>query len=142
MLQHYLLHAVKDIYTLIEITRNDIEDIKQAKHEKLFSRNRTKEDLILSFENKKAIIDHEVMKVAKANPGKNMEELLDQKTSDLLNSLRDSLKELKNINKRYARMVLAVYEFYNSLLERVLPSENNGYENSRRSSSSFLQVKA
>jgi len=141
MIAHYLRGAVDDIKLLSQITAKDIEDIKEARHEKLFERTKTKEDLIASFENKKAIIDNEIGKLSKNNPNTPIQELLESSAALMLDELRNSLKELKEQNKNFARMVLAVSEFYNSLLEKLIPSEKNGYEQTRRSSS-FLQVRA
>lgn len=140
MLHHHLKSAVNDIRTLTEITRNDIQDIKEARHEDLFSRVKTKEELVTAFENKKALIDNEISKIAKKNPQKPLEELLPSEIRDQLDDLRESLKDLKSINKHYARMVLAVSEFYNSLLERIIPSEQNGYQGTSTRSASFLKV--
>lgn len=140
MLQHYLQNAVKDLQSLIEITQSDIDDIKQAKHDVLFSRVKTKEELISSFENKKALIDNEIAKLARENSGKSLEELLPEPVRNLLDDMKSSLSELKKLNKHYARMVLAVSEFYNSLLERLVPTESNGYEGKKRAASSFLKV--
>ncbi len=141
MLEHYLTGALQDIETLRELTLQDISDIKEAKHESLFSRSKTKEEVVSSFETKKAIIDNEISKLVKVNQGASLDAILDEVSSTLLDRLRESLKNLKELNKRYARMVLAVSEFYNSLLDRLLPSESNGYDQRLRNSS-FLQVRA
>lgn len=141
MLCYYLEGAIKSLQTLIETTAQDIEDIKEAKHEAIFGRIKEKEQLISTFEEKKSEIDSEISKLSKENPDKNLEELLDERQKELLGTMRISLNELKEKNKHYARMVLAVSEFYNSLLERIVPSENSGYSNQKRASS-FLQVQA
>lgn len=142
MLRHYLQQSVEDLQNLIQITKDDIEDIKQAKHDSLFGRNRTKEDLLASFGNKKAIIDNEIVKIANNNPGKQLDDLLDEETSQMLGKMRESLQELKSVNKHYARMVLAVYEFYNTLLEKLLPPEQNGYHGKQQRAATFLKVEA
>jgi DNA repair exonuclease SbcCD ATPase subunit len=122
MLNHYLKSAVDDIKNLIVITLNDIDDIKEAKHEILFERNKTKEDILIAFENKKAMIDNEIIKLSEANGDKELEDILSEETKELLDELKNKLEELKDVNKRYARMVLSVGEFYNSMLEQVVPS--------------------
>ena len=128
MLHYYLEQGIADLRTLLEFTNQDIIDIRDANHDAVFSRAKTKDDLISSFENKKAIIDNEISKLIDKNQDKTLEELLG---------------ELKNRNKHFARLVLAVSEFYNSLLERIIPNEhNNGYDKQKRRSSSFLKVKA
>ena len=65
MLTHYLRNAIQDIDHLIEQTHKDIADIKVAKHSEVFERAKIKEDLIHSFENKKSLLDNELMKMLK-----------------------------------------------------------------------------
>lgn len=140
MLHHYLQNAVNDIDTLINITQQDISDIKEAKHNDVFGRAKTKDELIGSFENKKALIDNEITKLLQENPNRTLDNLLEEEQKALLDEMKTKLHDLKHLNKHYARMVLAVSEFYNSLLERLIPTESHGYEGTKRSASSFLQV--
>ena len=143
MLHYYLEQGIADLRTLLEFTNQDIIDIRDANHDAVFSRAKTKDDLISSFENKKAIIDNEISKLIDKNQDKTLEDLLSDKEQLLLEDLKELLGELKNRNKHFARLVLAVSEFYNSLLERIIPNEhNNGYDKQKRRSSSFLKVKA
>lgn len=142
MLHHYLQSAINDLRSLLAITRQDIEDIKEAKHQIIFSRTKTKDDLIASFENKKSLIDHEILKLTKERPETSLGDLLDQEATVLLGELRESLEDLKEENRRYARMVLAVSEFYNSLLERLLPSQTQDYSGKKHAPSSFLTLEA
>ncbi|MFW5990554.1 MAG: hypothetical protein ACOCP1_04030, partial [Campylobacterales bacterium] len=99
-----------------------------ARHEELFKRNKLKEELVGSFENKKLLIDNEITKLTRKNPNKQVDEILEGEIKDLLSELQSSLLELKTINKNYARMVLGVSEFYNSLLDKLLPKESSGYK--------------
>ena len=55
--------------------------------------------------------------------------------------MRDTLSELKTINSNYARSVFAVSEFYNSLIQRVIPHENDGYDQHRQQSH-LLKIQA
>lgn len=141
MLKDFLKGAIHDIRTLIEITSKDIADIKEAKHNELFKRNRDKDELIASFENKKMLIDSEISKMAKKNPDKKPDEFLDNESREFLQELQTSLLELKKINKKYAKMVLAVSEFYNSLLDRLIPRESSGYQDVNRKAS-FIKIEA
>lgn len=141
MLKTFINGAVKDIKTLSEITYKDIEDIKAAKHDELFKRNKIKEELISSFEKKKQLIDNEMLRLSKEHPDMKPSEFLDDEIKDLLTELQSSLLDLKKVNKRYARMVLAVSEFYNSLLDRLIPKEMNGYEEINKKAS-FIKVEA
>ncbi len=142
MLCYYLEGALRDLQTLIDTTSEDIEDIKEARHEEIFSRIEKKESLIQSFEAKKGQIDSEIAKISQENPNIDLEDLLDKNQKNLLNQMRDKLANLKDKNRHYARMVLAVSEFYNSLLERIVPSESSSGYNNQKRVSSFLQVKA
>lgn len=142
MLSNHLKSAVSELQDIINITKNDIEDIKAAKHDTQFSRLELKNDKIKSFENKKAMIDHEISKLMSANPEAGMGELLNNEQHDLLDALRDGLKELHVINKNYAKMVLTVSTFFSSLLEKVVPMEMVGYDKiTSKNASSFLEVR-
>ncbi len=52
MLVHHLNLAIETLQSLIDVTKSDITDIKQAKHEKLFARLKAKE-IRLRNKNKK-----------------------------------------------------------------------------------------
>lgn len=141
MLDYYLKGAIEDIDTLIKITNEDIEQIIEAQHEQIFERTVIKEDLIKSFQNKKSLIDNELLKI-KEEYGALTKETIPEDVLDLLDELSQKFQELKDVNKRYAKFVLSVTEFYNSLLDKVIPKkESGGYGNSKFQSS-FLKVKA
>ncbi len=128
MLKYYLKAIIKDIDNLIELTKEDIEEIKRANHEKIFNSSKLKEELVIAFENKKSIIDQELLKIANENPKFKLEDILDDETKNMLSLMRERLLELKKINKEYAQMVIAVSEFYNSLLDEIFPRELEGYQ--------------
>lgn len=141
MLQNQLESALDDLERLLQLTNEDIEDIKEAKHEDIFLRIKPKEQLISSFEEKKRDIDYEITKLSKESSNQPLETLLNETEQNLLEGFKDLLITLKERNRHYARMVLAVSEFYNSLLEKFIPTETHGYTNQKRASS-FLQIKA
>ncbi len=142
MLSHYLDKALSDLDQLINLTQTDIEDIKLAKHELIFDRSKIKEELISSFQNRKAMIDNEISKLMQSSPDLGIENLLSTEDQSKLESLKEKLFELKSHNKRYAKLVLTVSEFYNSLLERMVPTEMNGYEKVPSKHRSLLEVRA
>ena len=142
MLAFHLQSALKDLDDLIEISQQDIEDIKLAQHDSQFERIGLKEDKIKSFEHRKAMIDHEISKLMRSNPELEMVELLDDEQQASLQQLKVKLAELSEVNKKYAKMVLSVGTFYNSLLERVVPTEMEGYERVTSKNASFLEVRA
>ncbi|GAA7258213.1 hypothetical protein HpCK38_16380 [Helicobacter pylori] len=58
----------------------------------------------------------------------------------MLEELKLSLKELKELNSGYARSVYAVNEFYTSLLRKIIPHENSGYGGDAKPQQSFLTI--
>ena len=142
MLLHHLKSALKDLRDLISITQTDIEDIKEAKQNPQFDRLPLKDEKIKSFESKKAMIDHEISKLMTANPDKDLSNLLDEEQHQALDELKTELSNLRSINQKYAKMVLTVSSFYNTLLERIVPTEMNGYTKVASKKPSFLEVRA
>lgn len=142
MLSHHLKSAVSDLEQLVKISEQDIEDIKLANHTNQFERRKIKEDMINSFENKKAMIDHEISKLMTKSPNASLDELLNDSENEYLKQLKLSLSSLRDINKKYAKMVLSVSSFYNTLLERLVPTEMNGYVKSTSKDASFLEIRA
>jgi len=142
MLSYHLEAAVNDLDQLVKISEQDIADIKLANHSKQFERRKLKEDMIKSFENKKAMIDREISKLMTTNPNVALDKLLDEKENSYLQKLKASLASLRDVNKKYAKMVLSVSSFYNTLLERLVPTEMNGYTKSTSRDASFLEIRA
>jgi hypothetical protein len=143
MLSYHLQSALKDLADLIKMTESDIEDIMQAKQEPQFKRLPLKEEKIRSFESKKAMIDHEISKLMTQNSDSDLAQLLNDEQHDQLDKLRAELTNLSHTNQRYAKMVLSVSSFYNSLLERIVPTEMEGYTSvASKNASSFLEVRA
>lgn len=142
MLSHYLQKALNDLRDLIVFSEKDIADIKEAKHEAQFDRMQLKEEKLKSFEQKKAMIDHEISKLMTSRPDRALPELLDEEQHHHLEDLKCELTNLREINQRYAKLVLGVSAFYNTLLERVVPTEMQGYSKVASKDASFLEVRA
>lgn len=142
MLSYQLQSAIKDLETLISLSQEDIADIKEAKHDSQFERLAIKEEKIKSFEHKKAMIDREISKLMTAYPDKPLSELLDNEQHQQLDSLKTHLSQLREVNQQYAKMVLSVGAFYNTLLERVVPTQMQGYQKVASTEASFLEVRA
>jgi len=141
MLSHHLQSALKDLRDLISISEKDIDDIQLAQHDNQFERLSIKDERLKSFESKKAMIDHEISKKMSVNPDKDISELLDENEHKELENLKFELLRLREINQSYAKMVLSVGSFYNSLLERVVPTEMQGYNKVASNDSTFLKVR-
>jgi len=142
MLSHYLKTSIEDIENLIELTKKDILDIKEAKHEDVFKRTKIKNDLIKSFENKKSMLDNELIKLVKNSDNKPLEEILNDSEQNMLEDMKNSLLSLKKKNREYARFVVTVSEFYNSLLDSVFPRDLEGYQKLNHKPASLLKIRA
>lgn len=141
MLKQYLKESIEDIKKLISITNNDIKDIKEANKENLFKSVEEKNNLITSFNEKKSLLDGELAKLADAKKGEDFSQFLSADESDMFEQMKELLQELQISNKKYAKLVVIVGEFYNSLLENMFPSEENGYSKPTSKPASFLKVR-
>ena len=142
MLSHHLQGALKDLRDLITITESDIADIKEAKNEQQFERLSLKEEKLKGFESKKAMIDHEISKLMTTQPHKDLPELLNEEQHQALDELKQELSNLRDVNKRYAKLVLTVSNLYNSFLERLVPTEMQGYNKVASKDAALLEVRA
>jgi uncharacterized protein YcbK (DUF882 family) len=142
MLSRYLQNALGDLRDLIAFSEKDIEDIIEAKHDSQFERMTLKDEKLKSFEQKKAMIDHEISKLMTTSPNTPLPELLNDEQHKLLDELKEELGRLRTVNQRYAKLVVGVSAFYNSLLERVVPTEMQGYNKVASKEASFLEVRA
>ena len=141
MLSHHLESALKDLRDLIKITQSDIRDIKEAKNDAQFLRLSLKEERLKSFENKKAMIDHEISTLMSAHPEKDLPALLDEQQHIFLSDLKNELSNLREENKHYAKLVLSVSNLYNTFLERLVPTEMQGYNKVASKEPSILQIR-
>ncbi|HEY9203630.1 hypothetical protein [Sulfurimonas sp.] len=142
MLSYHLQSAINDLRDLIKITESDIEDIQVANHNPQFDRLKLKEEKLKSFESKKAMIDHEISALIRLHPDVELPELLNEEQHNMLNELKVELSNLHSINKRYAKLVLAVSNLYNTFLENLIPTEMNGYNKVASKDSTILKVRA
>jgi len=141
MLSHHLQGALSDLRDLIKITESDIADIKEAKNDQQFERLSLKEEKLKSFESKKAMIDYEISNLMIEQPDKDLPQLLNQEQHDALDQLKIELSNLRDINKRYAKFVLSVSNLYNTFLERLVPTEMQGYNKVASKNPSILEVR-
>ena len=141
MLSHHLQNALSDLRDIINITKSDIEDIKLAEHDTQFDRLPLKEEKLKSFEAKKAVIDHEISSLMTANPETELPKLLNEEQHKLLDELKVELNNLREVNKHYAKLVLVVSNLYNTFLERLVPTEMQGYNKVTSKNSSILEVR-
>ena len=141
MLSHHLQNALNDLRDIIKITESDMEDIKVAKHDAQFERLSLKEEKLKSFEAKKAIIDYEISSLMTNNSGVELTNLINEEQHKLLDELKVELSNLRDVNKKYAKQVLVVSNLYNTFLERLVPSEMQGYTKTASKNPSILEVR-
>lgn len=141
MLTHHLKNTLTDLEDLIVMTESDIEDIKVAQHDPQFDRLAIKEEKIKSFEAKKAMIDHEISSLMSANPQTELPDLLTTEQHLLLDELKVKLSRLRDVNKEYAKLVVIVSNLYNTFLERLVPTEMQGYNKVPSKDAAILKVR-
>lgn len=141
MLSHHLQNALEDLRALIKITQTDIEDIKAAQHDPQFDRLSLKEEKLKSFETKKAMIDHEISSLMTSKPDVDLPHLLNAEQHQLLDDLKVELSNLREVNKKYAKLVLVVSNLYNNFLERLVPTEMQGYHKVASKDSAIIEVR-
>jgi len=141
MLSHHLQGALRDLRDLVSITESDIADIKEAKNDQQFDRLSLKEEKLKGFESKKAMIDHEISKLMTTQPEKDLPELLNQEQHEALDELKTELANLRDVNKKYAKLVLTVSNLYNSFLEKLVPTEMQGYNKVASKNAAILEVR-
>jgi hypothetical protein len=141
MLEDYIQAGINDLNKLILLTMEDIEDIKKAKDNSLVQSINTKNELIISFEKNKSLIDSKILEEHNKNPNaSSLDSLFSDKANSLLSTFREKVSQLHTLNKKYARLVLCIGEFYNSLLEAMIPMEMNGYDKVASSAASLKVI--
>ena len=126
MLKRYLDEAMGVLDELIAQTTEDIEKIKLANHSKVDDSVRRKNELVKKFESVKSLLDKELLRVSKENGGANLSSILDDEVKSSLALMRSKLEELYSKNKEYAKYVVGVKEFFDSLLKNMFKGEQDG----------------
>lgn len=126
MLKRYLDEAMGVLDELIAQTTEDIENIKLADHSKVDDSVRRKNELVKKFESVKSLLDKELLRVSKENGGANLSSILDDEVKSSLALMRSKLEELYSKNKEYAKYVVGVKEFFDSLLKSMFKGEQDG----------------
>lgn len=140
MLSQLLKEAIEKLSKLIEITKLDVQCLLNAEHEQIFQRLSLKEALIKEFEEKKSLIDFQMLTLKNQNPTQELSSFLSDEVLALLDELKKTLLELKEINNGYAKSVYAVGEFYTSLLRKIVPHESSGYGGYAKPQQNFLAI--
>ena len=124
MLKANLVSINKVLDQLIDITQKDIEDIKQAKHQQLFDRNKQKELLITQFSNLKSTIDS-ILK----SRNDNSQNLINPDEEPLLEDFKLKIKEFHTLHTKFAKMAFTISNFYTNLLHKITDAKPDiGYQ--------------
>ena len=126
MLKRYLDEAMGVLDELIAQTTEDIEKIKLADHTKVDDSVKRKNELVKKFESVKSLLDKELLRVSRENGGVNLSSILDDEVKSSLTLMRSKLEELYSKNKEYAKYVVGVKEFFDSLLKNMFKGEQDG----------------
>ena len=135
MLIKTLQETISTLDKLISITLEDIENIKQAKHEEVFKNTKIKENLASKFSELKSQIDN--ILVSRNKP---LEEIFTPEEEKLFNLFREKLFEFNKQHKRFARLAFSVANFYNTLLNKIQNNEKVDYSSTYKNSN--LKLKA
>jgi len=119
------LNKINDtLNNLIQITKNDINAIKKANHEIIFSNMYIKEELSNKFSSLKSDIDS--ILVARNRP---LEEIFTPEEEILFDKFREKLNEFYEIHKRFSKLALSVANFYNVLMNEIKNEKPITYKN-------------
>lgn len=138
MLKKYLDDAVSILDELIVTTKDDIANIKEARHSKVDESVTKKTKLIKEFEMAKKNLDTELVKLSKNTS--DVASSLDDEIKTKLVIMRERLENLNAVNKEYARHVVLVKEFFDSLTKKMFNIQTDSYS-SDGSGDTFYKAK-
>ncbi len=137
MLNTQIRQGIETIVMIVSITREEINQMKQANSKMLFANTVKKNNLINTFYTRKIAIDNQISNIKKDNPDMDMKDCLSEEEINLFTKLEENLTELKEINRVYKKIVSGISEFYLSMLEKLLPNQMNGYHNTTSLQTTF-----
>ena len=115
-------NIVKDMSDLVDQLKSsikqDISDIKEAKHEELLKRNDQKHSMIDEIMNLKIQLNKELITLIQEGKDVNI-------YRESVDTLEVQLKELYELNKKLASIVLPVQQMYKDLVSQIA-SANGG----------------
>ena len=108
-----IIENMSELINKLKISINqDILDNKEAKHEELLTRNDEKHHMIDEIMNLKTKLNQELMSIIQKGEDVNI-----YRTS--VDSLEAELKDLYELNKRLASIVLPVQQMYKDLVSEI-----------------------
>jgi len=118
MLKQTLVSINSVLKNLIEITQQDIIDIKNANHQALFDRNLKKDELVNQFTKLKSQIDSTL--ATRNQQGKN---LVNPDEQPLLDEFKEKINIFYEEHKKFAKMAFTITHFYNNLMNKITDSK-------------------
>lgn len=109
---------------LILLTKEDIEFIKNAKHEELFNNIPKKEKLSEQFAQLKNEIDQILV-----NRNKPLEEIFSPEEEKEFEKFKNLLNEFYELHKHFSKLSFVVANFYNVLVNKIKNKEKITYDN-------------
>jgi len=131
MIKKLLDEAIGELDELINLTMQDIANIKEAKHSSVDESVKKKNALVRAFEDTKRALDKELLRVSKESGTTTLANVLDDEVKSKLVLMRSKLEILHKVNKEYARHVVVVKEFFDSLSKKVFGTTDNNFYKSR-----------
>ena len=125
MIKKLLDEAIGELDELINLTMQDIANIKEAKHSSVDESVKKKNALVRAFEDTKRALDKELLRVSKESGTTTLANVLDDEVKSKLVLMRSKLEILHKVNKEYARHVVVVKEFFDSLSKKVFGTQTN-----------------
>jgi predicted nuclease with TOPRIM domain len=117
---------------LIALTYEDINAIKNAEHETVFSNTQKKEKLAKNFSYLKSEIDS--ILVSRNRP---IEEIFSPEEEKLFDNFRNKLNDFYTLHKRFSKLALSVANFYNALMKELKNEKPITYGNDNFSNSNL-----
>ena len=140
MLKQTLISINSVIDTLIEITLQDIDDIKKANHDALFDRNIDKYKIISEFTTLKKEIDSILVK--RSESGLDISQMLSPEEDKLLSEFKEKLSLFMQVHKKFSKLLFTITHFYNNLVNKVTEAEVDiGYQMKSNSYQSNFSLK-
>ncbi|UTJ05973.1 hypothetical protein [Arcobacter roscoffensis] len=112
MVNDVVNNMTKLVNELKESIKQDITDIKAGKNEALLERNDHKHDLINEIASLKSDLNRELISEMKEGVDVNI-------YRDQVDALEDDLKELYELNKKLASIVLPIKQMYSDLVDEI-----------------------
>ena len=112
------------LLNLIKITKEDIEFIKNAKHNELFNNISQKEELAKEFSILKSEIDQ--ILVSRNKP---IEDIFTKEEEEEFEKFKNLLNKFYSLHKHFSKLSFVVANFYNVLLDKIKRKEKITYDN-------------